>query len=133
MGGSTSLSKTLDLRRRGVVDNVRVCKFGIQIRTGLQIGTARFGCVCYGFRIGDWFGAEVIQKYLEICWIGALDDFSGVVFILERKHGLAGNGWRSNLSCWGALGIVQARRIAKREALHHLNFKNFLYTNKTGS
>ena len=37
------------------------------------------------------------------------------------------------LSCWGALGIVQARRIAKREALHHLNFENFCYTNKTGS
>ena len=71
VGGSTSLSKTLDLRRSGVVDNVRVCKFGMQIRTGLQIGTARFGCVFYGFRIGDWFGAEVIQKYLEICWIGA--------------------------------------------------------------
>ena len=74
---------------------------------------------CYGFRIGDWFGAEVIQKYLKMCGIGVLDDFSGVVYFLDRKHGLEIDGETHSrvnyLFCWDKLGIAQARRIAKRE------------------
>ena len=44
----------------------------MKIDTGLQVGTAIFGCmcVCFGLRIGDWFGVEEIQKYFEMCKIG---------------------------------------------------------------
>ena len=47
----------------------------MEIDTGLEKGTARFGWVCYGLRIGDRFGVEAIQKYLEICRIGVFDVF----------------------------------------------------------
>ena len=52
-------------------------------------------CVCYGFRIGDWFGEEVIQKYWEMCRLGVLNDCSRMFFFfffLERKHVLEMDG-----------------------------------------
>ena len=69
-------------------------KLGIKIDTGLQIGTARFGCVCvcYGFWIGDWFGAEVIQKYWEMCRLRVLNDCSRMFFFFGEEA-CAGNGW----------------------------------------
>ena len=76
--------------------------------------------MCCGLRIGDWFGLEVIQKYLEMCGIGLLDDFPGIfLFFLERKHGQEidreAHSRVNYLSCEGALGIAQARRITKCE------------------
>ena len=90
----------------------------MEIDTGLEISTARFGCACYGFRIGNRFGVEAIQKYLEMCNIGVFDDFSRMGF-LERKHGLEMDGETHSkvnyLSCWYALGIAQARRITEHK------------------
>ena len=43
--------------------------------------------MCYGLRIGEWFGVEVIKKYLGMRGIGVFDDFSGMIFF-DRKHGL---------------------------------------------
>ena len=75
--------------------------------------------MCCGLRIGDWFGLEVIQKYLEVRGIGLLDDFPGFFFFLERKHGQEidreTHSRVNYLSCGGALGIAQARRITKCE------------------
>ena len=66
----------------------------MKIDTGLQVGTAIFGCmcVCFGLRIGDWFGVEVIQKYFEMCKIGLWYDFHKMRIFLERKHGLEMDG-----------------------------------------
>ena len=67
----------------------------MEIDTGLEISTAWFGCACYGFRIGNRFGVEAIQKYLEMCNIGVFDDFSRMGFFGEEAW--AGNGWRNSL------------------------------------
>ena len=50
-------------------------------------------CVCYGFRIGDWFGEEVIQKYWEMCRLGVLNDCSRMFFFFFGEEACAGNGW----------------------------------------
>ena len=67
----------------------------MEIDTGLEKGTARFGRAYYGLRIGNRFGVEVIQKYLEMCSIGVFDDFSRKGFFGEETR--AGNGWRNSL------------------------------------
>ena len=94
-------------------------EFGMKIDTGFQIGTARFHCVCYGLRICDWFGVEVIKKYLGMRGIGVFDDFSGMSFFFERKRELEMDAKTHSkvnyLSCWGTLGIAQASRITERE------------------
>ena len=41
------------------------------------------------------FGAEFIQKYLEMFGVRVLDDFSGMGFFGEEVW--AGNGWTSTL------------------------------------
>ena len=38
--------------------------------------SCKFGCDCDDLGIGEWYGAEVIRKYLDMCQIGVLDDFS---------------------------------------------------------
>ena len=94
-------------------------EFGMKIDTGFQIVTARFHCVCYGLRICDWFGVEVIKKYLGMRGIGVFDDFSGMSFFFERKRELEMDAKTHSkvnyLSCWGTLGIAQASRITERE------------------
>ena len=60
----------------------------MKIDTSFQIGTAMFGCmcVCYGLRIGDWFGVEVIKRYLGIGGIGVFDYFSCMGWKWMQKH-----------------------------------------------
>ena len=52
----------------------------MKIDAGFQRSSRRFDCVCYGLRIGEWFGVELIRKYLTMRGIGAFDDLLGMVF-----------------------------------------------------
>ena len=52
----------------------------MKIDAGFQRSSRRFDFVCYGLRIGEWFGVELIRKYLTMRGIGAFDDLLGMVF-----------------------------------------------------
>ena len=62
----------------------------MKIDAGFQRSSRRFDCVCYGLRIGEWFGVELIRKYLTMRGIGAYDDLLGMFFFffLNRKRRL---------------------------------------------
>ena len=75
--------------------------------------------VCYALWIGDCFGVEVIQKYLEMC------GFSRNGFFLERKHGSKGTEKHIQMSIIFVVGVhygwcKQGGLQNTREALHHL-------------
>ena len=47
----------------------------------------KFECDWHDLGIGEWYGAEVIRKYLDMCGIGVLDDFTRMDFY-----------WRGNIA-----------------------------------
>ena len=59
----------------------------------------KFECDWHGLGIGEWYGAEVIRKYLDMCGIGVLDDFTRMDFYWRGNSLEMDEGTHSRVSC----------------------------------
>ena len=85
--------------------------------TGFHMGTARFDCVCYELKIGNWFGVEAIENIWECagqtCFMFFLE-----WFFFSRRNMEMDEETHSKvnyLSCWNILVIGEASRITERD------------------